>query len=89
MAALALLEEVANGRIWRERNFRDQQDPLANSDEWLMGPALERSTRRNYAVPVPLQVLTTLGFQPAHSRGNWLTGQGYPSQPLAMLCQMC
>ena len=89
MTALALLEDVANGRIQREQNFRDQQDPLANSDEWQMSPALERSTCRNQAVPVPLQVLTTLGFQPAHSRENWLTGQGYPSQPLAVSCQTC
>ena len=35
MAALALWEDVANGRIWTEWNFKDQQDPLANSDEWL------------------------------------------------------
>ena len=89
MAALALLEDVAKGRIRREWNFRDQQDPLANSDEWLMGPALERSTRRNHAVPIPLQVLTTLGFQLAHSGGNWLTGPGYPTQPLAMFCLTC
>ena len=33
---LLLLEDLANRRIRRERNFRDQQDPLANSDEWLM-----------------------------------------------------
>ncbi|KAJ4923071.1 hypothetical protein JOQ06_027807 [Pogonophryne albipinna] len=79
MADLALLEDLANGRVRRERNFRDQQDLLANDDEWLMsrfrlpravllelcavlGPALQRSTLRNRAVPVPIQVLTTLGF---------------------------
>ena len=27
-----------------------------------LGPALERETARNHALPVPLQVLTTLGF---------------------------
>lgn len=79
MADLALLEDLANGRVRRVRNFRDRQDLLANDDEWLMsrfrlpravllelcavlGPELERSTRRNRAVPVPIQVLTTLGF---------------------------
>ena len=36
MAYLALLEDVANGRIRRERLFRDQQDLLSNDDEWLM-----------------------------------------------------
>ena len=70
---------VANGRIRREQKFRDQQDPLTNSDEWLMDPALERSTHRNHTVSVLLQVLTTLGFQPAHSRGNWLTGISHPT----------
>lgn len=29
MAALALLDDVANRRIRRGRNFKDQQDPLA------------------------------------------------------------
>ncbi|CAM4681805.1 unnamed protein product [Leuciscus chuanchicus] len=79
MADLALLEDVANGRIRSERIFRQQEDLLANEDEWLMsrfqlpravlldlcgllGPVLQRSTRRNHAVPVLLQVLTTLGF---------------------------
>lgn len=28
----------------------------------MLGPALQRSTLRNRAVPVPIQVLTTLGF---------------------------
>ncbi len=34
MAALALLEDLV--RLWTERIFRDQQDLLANDDEWLM-----------------------------------------------------
>ncbi|XP_034550678.1 putative nuclease HARBI1 [Notolabrus celidotus] len=79
MDALALLEDVANGRIRRERVFRDHSDFLAQDDDWLisrfrfrravlldlcteLGPGLERETRRNHAIPVPIQVLTTLGF---------------------------
>ncbi|KAL6469110.1 hypothetical protein MHYP_G00226340 [Metynnis hypsauchen] len=79
MAALALLEDIANGRIRRERVFRDHYDFLAHDDDWLisrfrfpravllelcaeLGPVLERETARSRASPVPLQVLTTLGF---------------------------
>ena len=79
MAALALLEDIANGRIRRERVFRDHNDFLAQDDDWLisyfrfpraillelcaeLGPNLERETVRSHALPVPLQVLTTLGF---------------------------
>uniref|UniRef100_A0A8C9ZM49 Putative nuclease HARBI1 n=1 Tax=Sander lucioperca TaxID=283035 RepID=A0A8C9ZM49_SANLU len=36
MAALALLEDIANRRIRREREFRDQTDLLAHDDDWLM-----------------------------------------------------
>ena len=108
MAALALLEDMANGRIWREQIFRDRQDLLANDDEWLMsrfrlpkavlldlcvvvGPTLQRSTRRNQAMPVPLQVLPTLRLLSTSTflKGNWLTSQGSLSQPLAALCQTC
>jgi hypothetical protein len=32
MAALALLEDLPNGRIWREQIFRDQRDLLANDE---------------------------------------------------------
>lgn len=36
MAELALLHDLAQGAIWRERNFRDRADLLAGSDEWLI-----------------------------------------------------
>ncbi|KAL6474794.1 hypothetical protein MHYP_G00158340 [Metynnis hypsauchen] len=79
MAALALLEDLANGRIRRERVFRDHYDFLAHDDDWLisrfrfpravllelcaeLGPVLEREAARSRALPVPLQVLTALGF---------------------------
>ncbi|KAL6468330.1 hypothetical protein MHYP_G00240070 [Metynnis hypsauchen] len=79
MAALALLEDVANGRIRREHVFRDHYDFLAHDDDWLishfrfpravllelcaeLGPVLEREAARSRASPVPLQVLTALGF---------------------------
>ncbi|XP_062373197.1 putative nuclease HARBI1 [Sardina pilchardus] len=79
MAVLALLEDVANGRIRRERVYHDYHDFLAHDDDWLisrfrlpraillelcaeLGPRLERETARSHALPVPLQVLTTLGF---------------------------
>lgn len=98
MADLALLEDVANGRIRSERIFRQQEDLLANEDEWLMsrfrlpravlldlcgllGPALQRSTRRNHAVPVPLQVLTTLGFLATGTFQRELADRSGISQP--------
>lgn len=79
MAALALSEDIANGRIRREQVFRDHNDFLAQDDDWLisrfkfpraillefcaeLGPNLERETARSHAIPVPLQVLTTLCF---------------------------
>lgn len=98
MAYLALLEDVANRRLRRERIFRDQQDPLANDDEWLMSrfrlpravlldlcavlsPALQRNSRRNHAVPVPLQVLTTLGFLATGTFQRELADRSGISQP--------
>ena len=78
MAALALLEDIANGHIRCERVFREREDLLANHDNWLMSrfrlpmpvllemcaelPALERNTARSQGLSVPTQVLTTLGF---------------------------
>lgn len=95
---LALLENVANGRLWGERVFRDQQDLLANDDEWLMsrflfpwavlldlcvalGPALQWSTCRNKAMPVPLQILTTLGFLATSTFQRELAYRSGISQP--------
>ncbi len=79
MAALAVLEDIVNGAIRRERMFRDREDLLAHDDNWLIShftfpraiflelcaelrPALERNAARSHALPVPIQVLTTLGF---------------------------
>ncbi|KAL7382159.1 hypothetical protein ABVT39_017734 [Epinephelus coioides] len=45
----ALLEDVVDGRLWSEQIFRDQQDLLANDDEWLMSLfrlALQRSIKQ-------------------------------------------
>ncbi|KAK0144483.1 hypothetical protein N1851_017144 [Merluccius polli] len=36
MAALPLLEDLANGAIRRERVFRKREDLLANDDNWLI-----------------------------------------------------
>ena len=36
VALLALLEDYADGRIRRERIFRDHNDLLAHDDEWLI-----------------------------------------------------
>ncbi|XP_061595266.1 putative nuclease HARBI1 [Cololabis saira] len=79
MAVLLVVDDCNNGRIRRERVFRDHTDLLAHDDDWLfsrfrfprpillefcaeLGPSLERGTRRSHLLPVPLQVLTTLGF---------------------------
>lgn len=79
MAALAVLEDIVNGAIRRQRGFRDREDFLAHQDNWFisrfrfqraillelyteMWPALEHNTARSHVLPVPIQVLTTLGF---------------------------
>ena len=36
MAALAVLEDIANGAIRRERVFRDGEDLLAHDGNWLI-----------------------------------------------------
>ena len=36
MDALALLEDLANDALRRERVFRDREDFLAHDDDWLM-----------------------------------------------------
>jgi len=36
MAALAVLEDFANGAIQRERVFRDRKDLLAHNGDWLI-----------------------------------------------------
>ena len=36
MAALAVLEDIANGAIRRECVFRDREDLLAHDDNWLI-----------------------------------------------------
>ncbi|XP_061574215.1 putative nuclease HARBI1 [Cololabis saira] len=84
MAVLLVVDDCNNGRIRRERVFRDHTDLLAHDDDWLfsrfrfpraillelcaeLGPSLERGTRKSHALPVPLQVLTTLGFLASRS----------------------
>ncbi|KAJ8370173.1 hypothetical protein SKAU_G00102010 [Synaphobranchus kaupii] len=42
MAALALLEDIANRAIRRERVFRDRADFFAHDDEWLISSVLFR-----------------------------------------------
>ena len=36
MAALAVLEDIANGAIGRDRVFKDREDLLAHDDNWLI-----------------------------------------------------
>ena len=77
MADLALLEDIY-APLRRERVFRDRRDLFMESDEWLLSrfrlpkhlllelchnlePQLWRETRSS-AIPVPVQVLSTLGF---------------------------
>nr|XP_055063040.1 putative nuclease HARBI1 isoform X2 [Misgurnus anguillicaudatus] len=79
MAYLALLEDLANRALRRERVFKDRADLLGESTEWLLsryrfprnilldlcrdlGPTLERETQRTKAIPVHIQLLSTLGF---------------------------
>jgi len=79
MAYLALLEDLANNALRRERVFQDRTDLLRESTEWLLsrycfpknvlldlcrdlGPVLERETNRTKAIPVHIQLLSTLGF---------------------------
>ncbi|KAK0147937.1 putative nuclease HARBI1 [Merluccius polli] len=59
MAVLALLEDIANGRI---RNERISKSYILLEICTELGPGLERQTARSHALPLPIQVLTTLGF---------------------------
>ncbi|KAM3604184.1 uncharacterized protein V6R79_007439 [Siganus canaliculatus] len=61
MAALALLEDVANCALRREHIFMEQEDLFHNPDQWLMSryrlqlqlqPWLQRRTAGSRAVPV-------------------------------------
>ncbi|KAM3622443.1 uncharacterized protein V6R79_025280 [Siganus canaliculatus] len=59
MAALALLEDVANCALRREHIFMEQEDLFHNPDQWLMNryrlqlqPWLQRRTAGSRAVPV-------------------------------------
>ncbi|KAK0145034.1 putative nuclease HARBI1 [Merluccius polli] len=61
MAVLALLEDIANGRIRNER-ISKSYILLEICRPTELGPGLERQTARSHALPVPIQVLTTLGF---------------------------
>ena len=36
MAALAVLENIVNGAIGRQRVFRDREDLLAHDDNWVI-----------------------------------------------------
>ncbi|XP_029923370.1 putative nuclease HARBI1 [Myripristis murdjan] len=77
MAYLALLEDLENRAIRRERVFKERAD--SESTEWLLSryrlpknilmdlcrdlqPMLERETKRTKAIPVHIQLLSTLGF---------------------------
>ncbi|KAK0146340.1 hypothetical protein N1851_014363 [Merluccius polli] len=55
MAVLALLEDIANGRIRNERVFRDYYDFLAHDDDWLI-------SRFRFPRAVLLEICTELGF---------------------------
>lgn len=71
MAYLALLEDLANNAVRRERVFQDRADLLGEyrfpKNVLLdlsrdLGPVLERETNRTEAIPVHIQLLSTLGF---------------------------
>ena len=53
MAALALLEDLANGAIRRERLFRERDDLLVNDDNWLI-------SRFRFPRPVLLELCAEL-----------------------------
>ncbi|KAI4827554.1 hypothetical protein KUCAC02_030942 [Chaenocephalus aceratus] len=74
MADLALLEDLANGRVRRERHFRDQQDLLDNNDEWLMS-----RFRLPRAVLLELCAVVGRRLEAGAVRDGWLLGDsGYP-----------
>ncbi len=79
MAYLALLEDLENRALRRERVFKERADLFSESTEWLLSryrfpkdilidlcrdlqPMLERETKRTKAIPVHIQLLSTLGF---------------------------
>ena len=76
MAALALLEDIANGHIRRERVFREQEDLLANHDNWLM-------SRFRLPRPVLLQLCTELRWALERNTARSL-GLSVPTQVLTI-----
>ena len=77
MAALALLEDIANGQIRRERIFREREDLLANDDDWLM-------SRFRFPRPVLLELCAEL--RPALERHTARSqGLSVPTQVLTTL----
>ncbi|XP_059915793.1 putative nuclease HARBI1 isoform X3 [Gadus macrocephalus] len=77
MAVLALLEDIANGHIRRERIFREREDLLANDDDWLM-------SRFRFPRPVLLELCAEL--RPALERHTARSqGLSVPTQVLTTL----
>ncbi|XP_059915803.1 putative nuclease HARBI1 [Gadus macrocephalus] len=77
MAALALLEDIANGQIRRECIFREREDLLANDDDWLM-------SRFSFPRPVLLELCAEL--RPALERHTARSqGLSVPTQVLTTL----
>ena len=95
MAALAVLEDIVNCAIGRERVLRDREDWLAHDDNWLINcfESYHPGTVRRAAAGVGAQqqgamsclcpqVMCTLGFkQPGHSIGSWPTDWDCASGP--------
>ncbi|XP_046874255.1 putative nuclease HARBI1 [Hypomesus transpacificus] len=71
---------LANGDEWLISRFRLSRAVLLELCA-VLGPALARNTRRNNAVPVPLQVLTTLGFLATGTFQRELADRSGISQP--------
>lgn len=88
---MALLEDYTNGRIRRERVFRDHDDFLAHDDEWLISRfRFPRAVLLDLCAElgpvleratrwnhaIPVQIQVHWGcWQPAVSSRKWQTGK--------------
>lgn len=94
------LEDMVHGRLWSEWIIRDQEDLLAHDDEWLMtapcavlgslwcfGPGISEMYQEESLHASPSASDNT-GFYGNKHVPEVRTGQGYHSQPSAVLCHM-
>ncbi|KAI2648160.1 hypothetical protein H4Q32_018179 [Labeo rohita] len=72
MTALALLEDIANGRIRRERVFRDQNDFLDHDNDTIQ--LTSQTLKRNLQRLLVFLIMAGMRLQVGRMRDGWLLG---------------